>query len=127
MARCEECVHSRVCEEVNGLKCRPDFIWYNAKFGCPYYSAGIEPRAVVDLYKQLNDELEDELAIAYNRLEDARAELAREIFGGIEILKQSCVKSELFKGAWFDMRAFEDGLSALEKKYMKPEPPKTNP
>lgn len=83
MAQCEECIHIRVCAEVNGLKCRPDFIWYDAKFGCPYYSAGVEPRAVVDLYKQLNSELEDELAITHNRLEDARRELAMEIFDDI--------------------------------------------
>ena len=46
-----------------------------------------------------------------------RTELAREIFGEIEILKNSCVKTELFKGSWFEMRAFEDGLSELKKKY----------
>ena len=54
-----------------------------------------------------------------------RAELAREIFKEIETLKRSCIKTELFKGGWFEMRAFEDGLSALKKKYMEPEPPKS--
>ena len=114
MARCEECVHRRVCEEVNGLKCRPDFLWYDAKFGCPYYSAGVEPRAVVDLYKQLNDELEDELAIAYNRLEDARAELAREIFEEVEnILNISRRRGTLS----YNRQQFDYFFEILKKKY----------
>jgi hypothetical protein len=26
-----------VCEEINNLKCRGEFVWYKAKTGCPYY------------------------------------------------------------------------------------------
>ena len=51
MARCEECVHHKVCEEVNSLKCRQDFIWYGAESGCPYYAADVVPRNEVE--KQL--------------------------------------------------------------------------
>jgi hypothetical protein len=35
---CENCIHSKVCKEVESLKCRKDFIWYRAESGCPYLS-----------------------------------------------------------------------------------------
>lgn len=47
-------------------------------------TADVVPRAEVDLYKKLNDELEDELASTYDKLENAKAEVAREIFKEIE-------------------------------------------
>lgn len=34
---CENCIHHKVCEEINGLDCRKDFIWYKAETGCPHF------------------------------------------------------------------------------------------
>lgn len=48
MAECKNCVHNKVCSEVNSLKCRKDFIWYDAKSGCPYYTADVVPKSVCD-------------------------------------------------------------------------------
>jgi hypothetical protein len=33
---CKECVHSSVCYEIENLKSRKDFIWYQAESGCPH-------------------------------------------------------------------------------------------
>lgn len=49
-------------------------------------TADVAPRAEVDLYKKLNNELEDELASTYDKLENAKAEVAREIFEEIRDL-----------------------------------------
>lgn len=37
MATCKNCLHNKLCEEINGLKCRSEFIWYDEEGGCPYY------------------------------------------------------------------------------------------
>lgn len=47
-------------------------------------TADVVPRTDVDLYRGQVDELEDELAITYNRLEDARREMGSEIFKELE-------------------------------------------
>lgn len=46
-------------------------------------TADVVPRSEVDLYRKQVDELEDELASAYDKLEKAKAEVAREIFAEI--------------------------------------------
>ena len=53
---------------------------------CQYDLAGqiVDLKSRVDLYRRLNDELEDELASTYDKLENAKAESAREIFEDIE-------------------------------------------
>ena len=35
---CKECVHEAVCQEVNNLKCRKNFVWYRAETGCPHFN-----------------------------------------------------------------------------------------
>lgn len=47
-------------------------------------TADVVPKSEVDLYKRQVDELEDELASTYDKLETAKAEVAREIFAEIE-------------------------------------------
>lgn len=44
----------------------------------------VVPKGEFDLYKKQVDELEDELASTYDKLENAKAEVAREIFEEIE-------------------------------------------
>lgn len=53
---------------------------------CQYDLAGkiVDLKSEVDLYKRLNDELEDELASTYDKLENAKAESAREVFEELE-------------------------------------------
>lgn len=45
--------------------------------------ADVVPRAEHDLFVRLHDELEDELAETYDKLENAKREVAREIFAEI--------------------------------------------
>jgi hypothetical protein len=47
-------------------------------------TADIVPKSEVDLYKKQVDELEDELASTYDKLENAKSNVAREIFEEIE-------------------------------------------
>ena len=47
-------------------------------------TADVVPKSEVDLYRRQVDELEDELASTYDKRENARAEVAREIFEEIE-------------------------------------------
>ena len=35
---CKKCIHNEVCQEIENLKCRKDFIWYKAETGCPHYT-----------------------------------------------------------------------------------------
>jgi rubrerythrin len=34
---CKDCVHYEVCEEIESLPQRKDFIWYRAESGCPHF------------------------------------------------------------------------------------------
>lgn len=38
---CKECLHSSLCREIENLKCRKEFVWYQAESGCPYYTGGV--------------------------------------------------------------------------------------
>ena len=72
MAECKDCVHNKVCSEVNSLKCRKDFIWYDAKSGCPYYTTDVIPKSEslpLDVHE----------ALKQHAVEEAKAEVAREI------------------------------------------------
>ena len=51
---------------------------------CNLPTADVVPKSEVDLYKRQVDELEDELATTYDKLEKAKAEVAKKIFGEIE-------------------------------------------
>ena len=67
-----------------------------------------------DLYKRQVDELEDELATAYDRLENARQEVAREIFEEIEKLSHRFMNDEhyIFGDMVWD-------IAELKEKYTK--------
>ena len=61
----------------------------------------VAPKSEVDLYRKQVDELEDELASTYEKLENAKTEVAREIF------------EEIDKTVFADMDFFKN----LKKKY----------
>ena len=63
MAECKDCVHNKVCAEVNSLKCRKYFIWYDAKSGCPYYTADVVPKSEVE---KIFEEIEKIIDEKYN-------------------------------------------------------------
>ena len=118
MATCNDCIHRTVC----AILALPD-AFENTKWDkepCAHFkAAAVAPRAEVDLYKQLNDELEDELASIYDKLENARAEVAMEIF---EELKRYIIDHCYL--ADYDVDAIWKHIDKLKKKYMEPEPPK---
>ena len=85
-------------------------------------TADVVPRAEVDLYKRQVDELEDELASTYDKLESAKADVAREIFGEIEaFLKDQeavCENKRLADiGNWIFHDYLPKQLAALKEKY----------
>jgi hypothetical protein len=45
---CIGCIHHKVCEEVNNLKCRDKFVWYDAQRGCPYYCHWVANKGFVE-------------------------------------------------------------------------------
>lgn len=47
-------------------------------------TADVVPKSEVDLYKRQVDELEDELASTYDKLENTKAEVARKIFEALD-------------------------------------------
>ena len=115
MARCDECLHFEVCEALeqgNGLmKVSP--------IHCGVYkpTADVVPKSEVDLYRRQVDELEDELASTYDKLENAKAEVAREIFEKIEsLLYLNQLQGDIFIGKYFDAD-LENDIAELKKKY----------
>lgn len=89
MARCEECIHNKVCAEVNSLKCRPCFIWYDAKSGCPYYAADVVP---ISDFERLQSEVrrlkkydeERDIALHARLIAETSEKVSSEIFNEIE-------------------------------------------
>ena len=60
MAHCyrEDCIHKKICYEVNALHCRNDFIWYSGESGCPHYNStdDVVPRA--EVAREIFEEIE---------------------------------------------------------------------
>ena len=120
MARCEECLHFELCEaleQANGLMKVPPI-------HCGFYktTADVVPKSEVDLYKRQVDELEDELASSYDKLENARSDVAKEIFEEIdEILHYHGITIGLVfdeaNGADVAIGRIEKMISELKKKY----------
>lgn len=71
-------------------------------------TADVAPKSEFDLYKKQVDELEDELASTYDKLENAKAEVAMEIF---EEIYEDC----------FDQFGYinYEALAELKEKYTK--------
>jgi hypothetical protein len=64
-------------------------------------TADVVPKSEVDLYRKQVDELEDELASTYDKLEVAKAEVAREIFEEIEQVQKEIVdRMQEFINEW---------------------------
>lgn len=66
MATCNECIHNSVCEEVNNLKCRKDFIWYRAESGCPYYKPTAEVAPKSEVAKEIFEDIDNKLSFAHS-------------------------------------------------------------
>ena len=75
---------------------------------CQYDLAGkiVDLKSKVDLYKRLNDELEDELASTYDKLENAKADVAEEIFAEIES-KLKSVYAKWIVNNFFELDGYE--------------------
>ena len=54
MSKCVDCLSQNVCEEINNLKCRKDFIWYSAEYGCPHFK---DKSLFVELPCKVGDEV----------------------------------------------------------------------
>jgi DNA-binding transcriptional MerR regulator len=77
-------------------------------------TADIVPKSEVDLYRKQVDELEDELAQTYDKLENAKAEVAREIFDDIAnmmVLQHGFNEKHIVAHIDFEL------LKELKKKY----------
>ena len=85
-------------------------------------TADVVPKSEVDLYKRQVDELEDELAQTYDKLETAKTEIAREIFEEIEYriaIQAFTSKSEDYAEGMFDAIEWVDSkIDELKKKYV---------
>jgi hypothetical protein len=95
--------------------------------------ADVVPRSDVELYKRLNDALEDEISAAYDKLENAKTEVARKIFEEIEqkvkasitihleeINKEHIKDTPLYdrhSGIIFALQCMDDFIAELKKKY----------
>ena len=57
MAHCyrEDCIHKKICYEVNSLPCRRDFVWYDGKFGCPHYNSTADAVPKTEVLKLIED------------------------------------------------------------------------
>lgn len=81
----------------------------------------VAPRAEVELYKRQVNELEDELATTYDKLENAKAEVAREIFEEIEKHGRK-VQSSDWNGEFWDVGILMRDIAELKKKYTEEKP-----
>lgn len=110
MVECKDCVHNKVCAEVNSLKCRKDFIWYDAKYGCPYYSADFVPKSEVERLEHILDCYALQYGTVTEQrevIDKAKAEVAREIFEEIEKIDEDIAS----------FQEFYSRIMRLKKKY----------
>lgn len=50
---CLNCIHRVVCDEINKLPCREQFVWYKGETGCPHHLTAVELANAVILAKTL--------------------------------------------------------------------------
>lgn len=81
---------------------------------------GVVSKSEVDLYKRLNDELEDELASTYDKLENAKSDVAREIFEeiGEALFNNHCVDDGTDYPIPHYLEELKDDIAKLKKKYV---------
>lgn len=74
MVTCNDCIHRCVCPIADGCEYADE---QHIRDDCEYfaYTADVVPKSEVDLYRKQVDELEDELASTYDKLENAKVEL----------------------------------------------------
>lgn len=79
----------------------------------------VAPRSELELYKRQVNELEDELATTYDKLENAKAEVAREIFEEIEKILEKNHKKYTVGGYRYDYyeAVITERFAELKKKY----------
>ena len=78
MARCEDCLHYNLCVDIETRHLKIILIGDKAE-RCKQFTptADVVPKSEVDLYRKQVDELEDELASTYDKLETAKTDVAR--------------------------------------------------
>lgn len=54
----EDCIHAKMCREVNSLPCRADFVWYDYKYGCPHYYSTESKRGAIQLIDEMLEGLQ---------------------------------------------------------------------
>ena len=50
---CLNCIHRVVCDEINKLPCREQFVWYKGETGCQHHLTAVELSNAVMLAKTL--------------------------------------------------------------------------
>ena len=50
---CMNCIHGVICDEINKLPCREQFVWYKGETGCPHHLTAVELANAVMLAKTL--------------------------------------------------------------------------
>ena len=54
---CLFCIHRAVCDELNKLPCREQFVWYKGETGCPHRLTAVELTNAVILAKTFFPEI----------------------------------------------------------------------
>ena len=108
MGRCLNCIHYDVCDTDRHEKERlygdcSDFL----------NDADVVPKSELELYMRLYHEVEEELASTYNKLENAKSEVAK-IFEEIETIIDPYTDEY---GTMLTLE--EDDFAELRKKYME--------
>ena len=50
---CMNCIHEVICDEINKLPCREQFVWYTGETGCPHHLTAEKLANAVMLAKTL--------------------------------------------------------------------------
>ena len=50
---CMNCIHGVICDEINKLPCREQFVWYKGETGCPHHLTAEKLANAVMLAKTL--------------------------------------------------------------------------
>ena len=53
---CMNCIHGVICDEINKLPCREQFVWYTGETGCPHHLTAEKLANAVMLAKTLFQE-----------------------------------------------------------------------
>ena len=124
MAHCEreDCIHKKICYEVNTLPCRKDFVWYSGEGGCPHYNstADVAPMAEVERLERILNSYTLQYGTVRDQqkvIDEAKRDVLEELEGCIAVHAYKSKSEDYADGMYDAIEWVGSKIDELKKKH----------